>query len=223
MKTVFLSGSRRISRINEAIRNRLDNIVANELSIIVGDANGADKAMQSYLARKEYGHVTVFCAGTRCRNNVGGWSTDNVLVDPKLSGRDFYAQKDKEMARKADFGLIIWDGKSPGSVANMVELLKAGKKVVVYFTPEKSFCNLCNMDDLNMLLDKCDPETIDTISKKIQLKNSLGEIANSQQATWLFDRREAGYDRRRDAGLSRIAGPWGGAPDRLPQPPDRPK
>lgn len=186
MKTVFLSGSRKISRINELIRNRLDSIVANELSIIVGDANGADKAMQSHLAGREYGYVTVFCAGTRCRNNIGEWSTENVLVDPKLSGREFYAQKDKEMARKADFGLILWDGKSPGSVANMLELLKAGKKMAVYFSPEKSFCTLCNPEDLNMLLDKCDPGTIDTISKKIRLKNSLREIVNFQQETLAF-------------------------------------
>ena len=137
MTTVFLSGSRRLSRLNDSIRSRLDNMVENELSIIVGDANGADKAMQSYLAENSYSGVTVFCAGEHCRNNVGNWPAKNVVVDSKLSGREFYAQKDKEMARLADFGFVLWDGKSTGSIANILELLKLEKKVVVYFGPER--------------------------------------------------------------------------------------
>lgn len=183
MKTVFLSGSRRISRINEAIQKRLDNIVVNNLSVIVGDANGADKVMQSYLAGVEYDDVTVFCAGSRCRNNVGGWHTEKIQSDPKLSGRDFYVQKDKEMARKADFGFVLWDGKSAGSAANMVELIKKGKKVVVYFRPENTFYNLHHVKDINEIFEKCDPDIVDAISKKIQLKKSLREIENTQQTT----------------------------------------
>ena len=186
MTTVFLSGSRKISRINDAIRSRIDNMVSKGISIIVGDANGADKAMQSYLAEIAYQDVTVFCAGDHCRNNVGKWPAKNIAPDTSLSGRDFYVQKDKEMALLADFGLVLWDGKSAGSVGNILELLKSGKKVVVYYTPEKQFHNVGTTEDLRALLNKCDPEDLDVIKKKLRLTSSLREIRDSKQATLAF-------------------------------------
>lgn len=183
MTTVFLSGSRKISRINQAIRERLDNMVANKLSIIVGDANGADKAMQGYLAELAYSDVTVFCAGDRCRNNVGEWQTQAVSVSKELKGRDFYAQKDKEMAKLADFGLVLWDGKSAGSITNVLELLKLGKKVVVYYAPEKAFHTVSDIEAAQRLLGKCDQDTFSSISRKVQIGSTLREISQNMQGT----------------------------------------
>jgi len=183
MTTVFLSGSRKISRISDAIRERLGNMVSKELSIIVGDANGADKAMQSYLAEIEYPHVTIFCAGDHCRNNVGQWETQTVSVPEGLSGRDFYAQKDKEMARLADFGFVLWDGKSAGSITNVLELLKLGKKVVVYFAPEKAFHTISDIHAAERLLGKCDPQAFESISRKAKITGSLREIDRNRQST----------------------------------------
>ena len=184
MTTVFLSGSRRLSRTNDAIRKRLENMISCGLHIIVGDANGADKAMQSYFAEAGYGHVTVYCAGTHCRNNVGGWTTRLVETNSNLKGRDFYVQKDKEMAKQADFGFVLWDGKSAGSMANMFELLKSNKTVVVYFGPEKEFYNLKSVDDADMLLTKCAPDTLNMICKKTKLTTPLRKVDNdSRQKT----------------------------------------
>ena len=183
MTTVFLSGSRKISRINDAIRSRIDNMIAKHHAIMIGDANGADKAMQSYLAELAYQAVTVYCAGAHCRNNVGRWRARNVAVAKNVTGRDFYVQKDKEMARLADFGFVLWDGKSAGSVGNMMELLKSGKKAVVYYGPEKRFYNVGAAEDLRALLDKCDPETFDAINKKLGLASSLPDLHDSRQAT----------------------------------------
>jgi len=63
MKTVFLSGSRAISRLNQDIRDRLDRIISQAFEIVVGDANGADKALQGFLYDHHYGKVTVYCSG----------------------------------------------------------------------------------------------------------------------------------------------------------------
>lgn len=186
MTTVFLSGSRKISRINDAIRERLDNMVSKNLSIVVGDANGADKAMQSYLAEIAYQNVTVFFAGDHCRNNVGQWITKAVAVSDGLSGRDFYAQKDKEMARLADFGLVLWDGKSAGSITNVLELLKLGKKVVVYFGPDKVFHTISDISAAQSLLGRCDPESFTAISRKANITSSLREIDKNRQSTLAF-------------------------------------
>ena len=183
MTTVFVSGSRKISRINEGVRQRLDNMVDKRFDIVVGDANGADKAMQAYLAEINYTQVTVFFVGPEPRNNMGSWSTQNVSAPANLTGRDFYTLKDKEMAREADFGLVLWDGKSAGSIANALEMLKLGKKVVVYFGPEKSFYTLASGDDARRLIDKCDPDSVSEIGRKVKLAGTLWEINQSKQSS----------------------------------------
>ncbi len=166
MTTVFLSGSRKISRLNDLIRNRIQNMIDQDFKIIVGDANGADKAMQGYLHNTGYQNVTVFCAGSTCRNNIGEWPTQNVQVSPKLKGRDFYTQKDKEMAAIADYGFVLWDGKSAGSINNVFELLRRGKAVVVYLSQKKDFEKIVTSQDVENLLRNCDSADYLTISKK---------------------------------------------------------
>jgi hypothetical protein len=153
--TVFLSGSRDISRLNEQIRQRLGNIVQKGYRVVVGDANGADKAFQRILAEINYGHVEVFCSGNTCRNNIGGWPARNVRVDAKLKGRDFYTQKDKAMAAEADYGFVVWNGESAGSISNVVELLKRAKPVLLYLATVKRFFALKSAKDLRHLLDQC--------------------------------------------------------------------
>jgi hypothetical protein len=91
MITVFLSGSRRISRINGPIRNHLDNMIRQGYRVVISDANGADKAFQIYIARSGYPNVTVFCSGEACRNNIGKWEVRKIQVDKQFKGLEFYA------------------------------------------------------------------------------------------------------------------------------------
>ena len=60
MTTGFIAGSRAISRLNEQIRERLDNIMRQQLTILVGDANGADKAVQAYLGFLMYARLKIY-------------------------------------------------------------------------------------------------------------------------------------------------------------------
>ena len=181
MKTVFLSGSRQLSRLNDAIKARITIMIEKDFRIIVGDANGADKAMQKFLSDASYSNVVVYCAGETCRNNIGNWKEKQVSVDPQLKGRDFYTVKDKEMASKADYGFVLWDGKSAGSINNVFELLKHGKQAVVYFSPEKEFHTISHLNDAKILLKKCDPATVDSISKKIRLRKSIADVQSAAQ------------------------------------------
>lgn len=185
MSTVFLSGSRKISRLNDEVRLRLDKMIENRLAVITGDANGADKAMQAYFASRNYENVTIYFVGDAPRNNVGNWATKRIAGDPKLLGRDFYAQKDKAMSGIADYGLVLWDGKSPGSVQNMFWLLGESKTVVVYFAPKRQFFNFRNQEELIKLLAQCDDETLDDIGRKIDLPASLNKT-NRRQAMLNF-------------------------------------
>ena len=155
MATVFLSGSRRIGRLNNDIRRRLRNIVRHEMDVVIGDCDGADRAFQADLARIRYPKVKVFCSGNHCRNNLGGWPVEHVLVPRSMSARDFYARKDARMAAVADFGFVLWDGGSRGSLGNIIRLLNLGRKTLVYLAPERRLFPLAGMNDMDRLLEAC--------------------------------------------------------------------
>jgi len=155
---VFVGGSRHVSRLNERVRERLDRIIQKRLPILIGDASGADKAVQQYLHSKHYPSVQVFCAGDLCRNNIGNWNLRIVPTETRNRTFDFYAAKDRKMAREADIGLMIWDGKSIGTLLNVFRLIAQGKKVVIYNVPEREFWELRNQSDWQAFVSNCDPD-----------------------------------------------------------------
>ena len=158
MKVVFIGGSRRLPRINDVIRARLDAIVEGGLAVIVGDANGADRAVQAFLAEHQYPHVTVYHSGRQSRNNVGGWPAKSVETKSAKKDFAFYAAKDRAMAEAADYGFMLWDGDSKGTLSNIFNLLELGKKVVVYFSPKGRCTTVVRRDDLQPLLHDCSAE-----------------------------------------------------------------
>jgi hypothetical protein len=90
MSTVFIGGSRRVGRLNSIIRAKLDSIVERGLHVVVGDANGSDRAVQSFFAEKRYREVVVYCMENACRNNVGGWPVRAIGAAGKR-GFEYYA------------------------------------------------------------------------------------------------------------------------------------
>ena len=181
MKTVFLSGSRKTHRLDDSIKARFKELLNENTNFIVGDANGADKAMQVFLADQEYKQVIVFCSGPICRNNVGAWNVQAVSVDPNLKGRAFYTQKDKKMASIADSGFVLWDGKSIGSINNVNELLKNGKKITVYLSPKKQFIDVANSDDFEALIQEIDQSDARIIYQKLSINPSVDEKSTTVQ------------------------------------------
>ena len=102
MTKVFIGGSRGVHRLNEAIRMRLDRIIEKGLSVVIGDANGADRAVQQYLSSKSYPNVEVFCSGIVCRNNIGNWKQRTISSTACAKTFDFYATKDRGYGRRRD-------------------------------------------------------------------------------------------------------------------------
>jgi len=186
MTTVFLSGSRAISRLNDEIKERLSKIIEKDFSVVIGDANGSDKAFQIFFAEQGYQNVTIYCSGETFRNNIGHWETHQVIVDSKLTGRAFYTQKDKVMAQHADYGLVLWDGKSAGAISNVFEMLSQNKPVAVYFSPNKEFINLKTVQDANQLLEKCEQKDIEDIAKKPSVNKLIRWVGQSQQIALSF-------------------------------------
>lgn len=151
MKRVFLGGSRRVSRLNPAIRGKLEELVQRHMEIIIGDASGADRAMQRQLADWGYKTVEVFYVGKTPRNNLGAWPAHHIETTARLKGFDFYAAKDLEMSREAECGLMLWDGASRGTLANVDNLLRVGKPVALYVSPARRFVALKTAADLTAL------------------------------------------------------------------------
>ena len=61
------------------MKRRIDTMIDKDFTILVGDANGADKAVQRYLAEKGYRNVIVHCMANNCRNNVADRPTREIL------------------------------------------------------------------------------------------------------------------------------------------------
>jgi hypothetical protein len=168
--TVFVAGSRRISRLPAEVRSRLDTMIEKGFHILVGDANGADKAIQRYLADKSYPNVLVHCMKDHCRNNVGNWPTREVDAPRGARGFDYYSLKDRAMAEAAEYGLMLWDGKSKGTVNNVVNLSRYHKPVVVYVAPTRQFQTVKTFDDLRDLLAKGDSDSVERIVNELHLE-----------------------------------------------------
>jgi len=158
MKRVFIGGSRRISRVPPEVRSRLDEMIRRGLPVVVGDANGADKAIQAYFAGQQYDHVTVFCTGSHCRNNVGGWPVRTVTAPHAARDFGYFTAKDAAMADEADVALMLWDGQSAGTMVNVARLVARGKPTVVYVATMKAFQTVKTLDELTGLLSTADPE-----------------------------------------------------------------
>jgi hypothetical protein len=148
MTAVFVAGSRAVSRLNKQITERLDNIMRQQFTVLVGDANGADKAVQRYLAKCEYRDVFVYSMET-CRNNIGNWPCRKHTAGVNVRhDRHYFAIKDVAMANDASCGLMLWDGHSKGTLANVLNLLNTRKKVLLYLSPKQSFFTLRTFEDL---------------------------------------------------------------------------
>lgn len=65
------------------------------------------------------------------------WPTREIDAPRGARGFDYYSLKDRVMADTAAYGLMLWDGKSKGTVNNVVNLSRDHKPVVVYVAPTK--------------------------------------------------------------------------------------
>lgn len=151
---VFIAGPRAISTLNNAVKERLSNIINQNFTVLVGDANGIDKQIQNFCHSLNYSNVKVFASNGKARNNIGKWDIEKVEVGSNIRGFDFYAAKDLALAKKADYGFMIWNGKSKGTLNNIYNLVKLNKRVLVYMTPDKQFYTICSLNDIENLINK---------------------------------------------------------------------
>lgn len=170
---IFIAGSRRLSRLNTDVKRRIDNIVDKGFTVIVGDANGVDKAVQQYLSSRNYTNVVVFCMEGGCRNNVGDWPIRTIrAADPGRRDFAYYSTKDRALTEEADYGLMLWDGKSRGTLTNVVDLVRRGRPVVVYVAPAKEFATLQEPEQLADFVRRFDPAILHRIEQDLHTETT---------------------------------------------------
>lgn len=180
MHKVFISGSMSIKNIDSNVIERLNNIISSQYEIIVGDADGVDSSIQNLLKEKHTENVTVYCAGDAPRNNIGCWSVEKVKTIEKPGTRAFFTAKDLKMAESCDYGLMIWDTKSTGTLSNAIELLKRNKYSLVYINKTKEFFKIKNAEDLETLLSYMSDSAFIKADEKLKLKRQIEIFKNRQ-------------------------------------------
>ena len=136
---VFVSGSRSMASVPEYLATRLDSCRWAGHRILMGDADGVNAFVQSRLALDRYRSVLVYHSGRQPRHNEGGWQTIPVVPPAGAAGFAFHAAKDRAMASEETHALAFWDGRSPGTLLNVLRMASMGKPAVVGLVQEARF------------------------------------------------------------------------------------
>lgn len=131
---VFISGSKTISALNPDTISMLQKICSKGSEILIGDCFGADYHVQKYLFKNGYKNVTVYASEGKVRHNEGNFPIKVVNVENDISGFEYYRCKDIAMATDADCALMLWDGKTKGTLCNIKDMKVQNKpfRVIMY-------------------------------------------------------------------------------------------
>lgn len=169
---VFIAGPRSVTSLNKESTDILKNIIEQQLTVLVGDAVGVDKLVQKFLSSCNYKNVSVYASNGLARNNIGNWPVHRVEVRKNIKGFDFYAQKDIRMAQAADYGFMIWDGKSKGTLNNIINLTAQNKAVKIFLIQNKTSVTINNLVSAGNLAKFLGSETL-SLYEKLRAKSGF--------------------------------------------------
>lgn len=174
--TVFIAGSITIRHLPDEVQVRIMNILSLGYDIVVGDAYGADSAIQQFLADHGATAVTVYCSGDQPRNNVGDWPVHPVTTYHAKRSRAWFTAKDVAMAQAADLGLMVWDGTSTGTLSNVIELLARKRNSLVFMSTDRQFHRILSVGDLQTLVARMANSARATADTKIDLSSRIRNL-----------------------------------------------
>ncbi|WP_035552177.1 hypothetical protein [Burkholderia sp. 9120] len=180
MPTVFIAGSITIKHLDVKVKECIDKIIASDYDVLVGDADGADTSIQEYLRERSTARAVVYCSGSVPRNNVGDWTVHTVDTSYEPGSRAFFTAKDLEMAKAADYGLMIWDTKSTGTLSNVIELLRRKKKARVFVNKDKVFKDVGDVAQLEQLVSRMSEAALKKADAKIRLFEKINTLKHEQ-------------------------------------------
>ena len=137
---VFISGSITIKKLPDCVKSSIDAISKGNIEILVGDADGIDTMVQDYCKKIGYSSVVVYSIYQSPRYKVSGFQSKYIEVKSESKKeRERQKEKDAAMTIESDYSLVVWDGFSKGSYANINRALEKGKKVKVYLKEADSY------------------------------------------------------------------------------------
>ncbi len=172
IKSIFIAGPIAIRKLDDKVIKKLKDIKDGNNKVHVGDANGVDKLIQNFFSNNKYDNVEVFASEGKARNNLGRWNVNSVDVDKSLKGFDYYTQKDKAMAKESDYGFMIWNGKSRGTLNNMINLRIEQKEILLFFTPTKQFYYITEDSRLPKIVSGCEEKTQEIYKELLKNKEN---------------------------------------------------
>ena len=89
------------------------------------------------------------------------------------------------MAADCDYGFMIWDASSTGTLSNAIELVERNKVAVVYVNKVKQFLNVKNSQDIERLIKFMSETSLKKADHKIGLFKKIESINSIQHD--LFD------------------------------------
>jgi hypothetical protein len=189
MTTVFVAGSITIKHLDLLVQQKLVNMMELGHHIIVGDADGADSAIQQFLYEGGAENVTIFCTGDKPRNNLGNWPINGITTYHPKGTRAYFTAKDVAMAEAADVGLMIWDAKSTGTLTNVIELLTRRKNAMVFINKDKALQKVVTVDDLGALVARMAETSRLKADTKMGLFDRIASLRSRKQQMAILERK----------------------------------
>ena len=138
----------------EEVMSRLETFMEKNAEFLVGDAPGIDSKFQEILKNSGYKKVTVLSSADQVRNNLGNWATRMIDSGLKSKSAARHTAKDRVMTDEAETGVMIWDKESPGTLANVIALVKSGKSCLLYIAGDNELVEIETNSALENLLSR---------------------------------------------------------------------
>ena len=84
------------------------------------------------------------------------------------------------MAEDCDYGLMVWDTESTGTLSNALELLKRKKISLVYINKAKEFLKVKEASDLEKLVSYMSDSAFKKADKKLNLRDKIESFKSEQ-------------------------------------------
>jgi hypothetical protein len=96
------------------------------------------------------------------------------------------------MAADCDYGFMIWDANSTGTLSNAIELVEKNKIALVYIYNSKQFLTIKRVNDLEKLMTFMSEEAVEKANEKTGLFERIALLKRSQQDLFGVQANERG-------------------------------
>ena len=181
---VVLGGSRKLEFIPGLVSDELLVMMKAMNSFLIGDAPGIDAIFQKFMAKAEYENVEIFSSAGYVRNNFGNWPEHQIETTLKSKSSASHAFKDREMCKRADMGIMVWDQESVGTLSNAMDLLDQQKTCLIYDAIDRELIRFEDKPNLEKWLENNSDVAAEAQSRLNRFRNrmKLGSQMDSTQS-----------------------------------------